>query len=190
MTSVTVLPSTRNQHPTVASSLAPGWRPALVLISLAALVFGWVFWHELAAAVEVWIGSTAYNHCFLVLPLIGFLLWERREVIASVSPQPTLWALLLMPLFSAAWLLAAILDIQEGRQLMVVAMFELVLLAALGPGVFRLMMAPLLFLFFLVPSGAFLVPTLQKISSERIASRRAARTARWRDSRWAACSRS
>jgi EpsI family protein len=40
------------------------------------------------------------------------------------------------------------------------------LLVALGPRVFWLLLAPLLFLFFLVPSGAFLVPTLQKITAQ------------------------
>ena len=70
-----------------------------------------------------------------------------------------------MPLLSAAWLIAAVLDIQEGRQLMLVAMFQVVLLVALGPRLVWSLLAPLLFLFFLVPSGAFLVPSLQKITA-------------------------
>ena len=66
---------------------------------------------------------------------------------------------------SAIWLIAAVLDIQEGRQLVTVAMFEVVILVAIGPPVYRLLLAPLLFLFFLVPSGAFLVPSLQRITT-------------------------
>src|SRR5262249_35103585 len=100
-----------------------------------------------------------------ILPLIGFLLWERRAVITSVAPRPALWPLLLMPPLAALWLLAAILDIQEGRQLVMVAMFQVVLLVVLGLRLFWLLLAPLLFLFFLVPSGAFLVPSLQKITA-------------------------
>ena len=114
----------------------------------------------------MWTDSTAYNHCFLVLPLAGFLLWERRAVISAVSPRPVLWPLLTMPLLSAIWFLAAVLDIQEGRQLVMVAMFQLVLLAALGPCLFWQLLAPFLFLFFLVPSGAFLVPSLQTITAD------------------------
>jgi exosortase A len=146
--------------------VAPGWRPALVFIGIAALVFGIVFQREIDGAVQVWIDSTAYTHCFLIIPLVGFLLWERRWVIASMSPSPTLWPLLAMPFLSGLWLMAAILDIQEARQLLLVAMFEVVLLVTLGPRVFWLLLAPLLFLFFLVPSGAFLVPTLQKITAQ------------------------
>jgi exosortase A len=137
----------------------------MAAIAIASVVFVVVFQHEATGAVKVWIDSTAYNHCFLILPLIGFLLWERRAVIASVSPRPALWPLLLMPLLAVVWLLAAILDIQEGRQLVTVAMFEIVLLVVLGLRLVWLLLAPLLFLFFLVPSGAFLVPSLQKITA-------------------------
>jgi exosortase A len=163
---VTAFPSARRRQPIAGSSLAPGWRSALAVIAIASLVFAVVFRHEITGAVQVWIDSTAYNHCFLILPLIGFLLWERREVIASISPRPALWPLLLMPLLSAVWLIAAVLDIQEGRQLVMIAMFEVVVLIVLGLRLFRLLLAPLLFLFFLVPSGALLVPSLQTITAD------------------------
>jgi exosortase A len=163
---VTALPSAPERQPIIAASLAPGWRSALAVIAIASLVFAVVFQHEITGAVQVWIDSTAYNHCFLILPLIGFLLWERRAVIGLVSPHPTLWPLLLMPLLSAVWLIAAVLDIQEGRQLVMVAMFEVVILIVLGLRLFWLLLAPLLFLFFLVPSGALLVPSLQTITAD------------------------
>ena len=166
MKAVAVLPSTPNGQPIVSPLLAPGWRPALILIGTASIVFGAAFRQEIIGAVGVWIDSTAYNHCFLVLPLAGFLLWDRRSVISSVSPRPALWPLLAMPALSAVWLLAALLDIQEGRQFVVVAMFQIVLLVALGPRMFWQLLAPLLFLFFLVPSGAFLIPSLQTITAD------------------------
>jgi exosortase A len=149
----------------MAAAVTPGWRLPVLFIGIAALVFAIVFRSDISGAFRVWIGSTAYNHCLLILPLIGFLLWERRAVLAAVSPHPSFGPLVVMPLLSAVWLIAAVLDIQEGRQLLVVAMFEVVLLAALGPRLARLLLAPLLFLFFLVPTGAFLVPSLQKITA-------------------------
>ena len=164
--SVAVFPSTPKRLPIASLSIAPGWRPALILIGIASLVFAVVFQREISGAVRVWIESTAYNHCFLILPLIGFMLWERRAEIVSVSPRPAVWPLMLMPLLSAVWLIAAVLDIQEGRQLTLVAMFEILLLVALGPHLVRRLLAPCLFLFFLVPSGAFLVPSLQKITAD------------------------
>ena len=163
---MTAFPSTPSGQPIVGTLLAPGWRSAFAVFAIACLVFAFVFQREITGAVQVWIDSTAYNHCFLILPLVGFLLWERRAVIASVSPRPTLWPLLLMPLLSAAWLLAAVLDTQEARQFMMMAMFQVVILTVLGLRLYRLLLAPLLFLFFLVPSGAFLVPSLQTITAD------------------------
>ena len=56
------------------SVLAPGWWPATIMITLAGLVLGVVFARDVSGAVRVWMSSTAYNHCFLILPLIAFLL--------------------------------------------------------------------------------------------------------------------
>ncbi|HEV2097884.1 MAG TPA: exosortase A, partial [Stellaceae bacterium] len=148
------------------SSPSLRWRTALLTIAVAACILGFVFRSDVTMAVRVWIASTAYNHCFLILPLVGFLLWERRAVIAASSPAPAWWPLLAMPILTAVWLLAAFLDLNEGRQLALVAMFEVVLLVAFGPQVFRRLLAPFLFLFFLVPSGAFLVPSLQVVTSK------------------------
>jgi exosortase A len=78
---------------------------------------------------------------------------------------------LLLPGASALWLAATLLDVLEAAQLSMVLLFEILLLAVLGWRVFRALLAPLLFLFFLVPFGAFLVPLLQTFT--------AAFTVRW-----------
>jgi exosortase A len=163
---MTVLRCARHPEPGAQVSSIAGWRSVIVLIGVAIVVFGLGFYRDATDAIGVWVESTAYNHCFLVLPVVGYLLWERRSQIEACSPRPTLWPLLFMPLLSTAWLFAAALDINEGRQLLVIAMFEVVLLTALGLRVYRLLLAPLLFLFFLVPSGYFLIPWLQSITAD------------------------
>ena len=147
-------------------SAAFGWPAAAAAIVLAGLAFLYVFRHDAAAAVRVWMGSTAYNHCFLILPLIGYLLWERRAVFRVVSPRPVLWPLAALPLLSAGWLLCAVIDLNEGRQLLVTAMFVVTILSVLGPQATRALLAPVLFLFFLVPTGEFLVPWLQRVTAD------------------------
>ncbi len=161
-----IIPRTNEQPQRRSLALAPGWKTAAMVIGFAALVFGFVFHADLQAAIRVWIDSTASNHCFLVLPLIGFLLWERRAVFHAMSPTAQFWPLLTIPLLSAAWLGCAVLDLKEGRQLSLMAMFDVVVLATIGMRAARHLLAPLLFLFFLVPSGAFLVPALQSITAD------------------------
>src|SRR5947207_9099108 len=73
------------------------WSPSLVAIVVSAGAFAVAFQREISAAIGVWIDSTAYNHCFLILPLVAVLLWMRRSVIAKTRPRPTPWFLLLVP---------------------------------------------------------------------------------------------
>ena len=47
------------------------------------------------AAVQTWNASTAYNHCFLIMPIVLYLLWDRRFDIAGIPPQPMPAAVLL-----------------------------------------------------------------------------------------------
>ena len=162
---MTVNASRSVSDPTAVVTPLRAWAPVLAAIAIACAVFGLAFQQEIVGAVRVWIGSTAYNHCFLVLPLVAVLLWSRRDIIASLWPQTAVWALALVPPLSAVWVAAALMDILEAEQLVVVALFEVLLVAAIGWRVFRALLAPLLFLFFLVPFGAFLVPALQRFTA-------------------------
>src|SRR5437016_4146404 len=117
------------------------WIPALVCIAVACGVFGAVFQREFVSAVKVWRDSTTYNHCFLVLPLVAALLWQRADAISLLRPQPTPWVLAVVPAASALWAVAALLDILEAEQLVVVVLFELLLLAVLGWRVFYALLA-------------------------------------------------
>jgi exosortase len=130
-------------------------------LALGALIMGYLFWQEIAGAYRVWIGSTAFSHCFLVLPVALYLMWERRSVLVGVAPQPDFRVLLLLPVLSVAWLLAAVLNVLEGQQFILMTMVQVILLGVLGWRIYRLLLGPFLYLYLLVPSGEFLVPSLQ-----------------------------
>src|SRR5258708_7456159 len=140
-----------NASPSVsatAAAISPlrAWASVLASVAIACAVFGFAFQREVVGAVKVWTESTAYNHCFLVLPLVAVLLWSRRDIIATLRPRPAVWALALVPVLSVVWVAAALLDILEAEQLIVVALFEVLLVAVLGWQAFRALLAPLLFL--------------------------------------------
>ena len=55
-----------------------------------------------ASAVFIWYWSTAYSHCFFVIPIAAYLAWDRRHLLASVPIEPLPWAALLaLPLEEA-----------------------------------------------------------------------------------------
>ena len=146
--------------------LAPApLRPALAVLAVALVAWVALFWTEAEAAIGIWITSTAYGHCFLIIPMALYLAWDQRAGLAGLAPRATpAWALLALPV-AGVWLLAERLGIMEGRQLAAVAAFEVLCLAVLGWRLTRALAGPLLFLFFLVPFGAFFTPQLQAITA-------------------------
>ncbi|MBO1076788.1 exosortase A [Roseomonas marmotae] len=149
----------------VASWRGTTWPMAVAVLGAGLAVLGLAFSTEVAAAVDIWDRSTAYNHCWLVLPLALWLAWARRHRLAVLRPEPTLLAA--VPALGAglAWLAAERLGIMEGRQLAALSLTICFILAVVGWRVGRAMAAPLLYLFFLVPFGAFLTPVLQKVTA-------------------------
>ena len=128
-------------------------------------MLGFVFWHEIAGACRVWLSSPTYSHCFLVLPIALYMIWDRRLVLAGVYPRPDYRALAVLPLLSFAWLLMAVLGVLEVQQFVFMTMVQAILLAALGWPVYRRLLGPLLYLYLLVPSGEYLVPQLQDLTA-------------------------
>ncbi len=139
-----------------------------VALALGLAVLALLFQEEIGAAIRVWLNSTAYNHCFLVLPIALYLIWDRRTTLIGVPIQPVPWLGIVALPVGAAWLIADQLGIMEGRQLMLMCLVELLFLAVLGWRMFGKLAAPLLYLFFLVPFGAFVVPWLQSFTTRFI----------------------
>lgn len=137
----------------------------VAVIALGLLAWAAIFFREIQAAVDVWNASTAYSHCYLVLPMALYLLWDRKVAFEHVAVRSApIWALAAIPL-ALVWLTAERLGFMEGRQLAAVAGVEVLLLAVLGAPLFRRISGPLLFLFFLVPFGAFVTPILQQFTA-------------------------
>jgi exosortase A len=144
------------------------WRPALPALLVALAAFGFVFHAEIAAAVGVWVGSRAYNHGFLILPIALWLAWDRRRRARGLALRPTLWPLLAVAPLSLGWFVAERLGIMEGRQLAALLMLQALLVAWLGWPLARAFAAPIAYLIFLVPFGAFITPALQVFTARFI----------------------
>ncbi len=149
---------------TPAPGLQDIWRALhvpLFVLAAGLVVLGYAFSTEAAAAYRVWMDSTAYSHCLFVLPIAFYLAWERRAEILAEPVVPLRWAGLAALPIGIAWFVAERLGIMEGRQLMAISLVELLFLSVLGWRMAVAMSAPLLYLYFLVPFGAFITPLLQ-----------------------------
>ena len=143
----------------------PHWRGAAVGLAVGLVFLGLLFHQEVVAAVQTWIDSTAYNHCFLIIPIAAYLAWDRRDTLRALAPTPLPWiALAALPL-AVVWLAAERLGIMEGRQLVAMTVAETLFLGVLGWRLWWAAAGPLLYLYFLVPFGEFLTPRLQDITT-------------------------
>lgn len=146
-------------------SVAAEWRRATVLIALGIAAIIAVYWPVVVAAVTVWYSSTSYNHCFLIPVISGYLLWERRAVFAELAPQPTGLPILAILGLSAVALVGNAMSILEVQQFALVGMMIAFVLTIVGWRVFKAILFPMMYLFFMVPTGEFLVPKLQDFTA-------------------------
>jgi exosortase A len=151
-----------------AATTQAAWTLPLAGLGFGLLALGLLFRAEIAAAVATWDRSAAYTHCWLVLPIAAWLAWARRDRLRALRPRPSL--VLALPALGGAlaWLVAERLGIMEGRQLVLVGLVWVLVLAVLGWRIALAMAGPLAYLIFLVPFGEFLTPLLQDLTLRMI----------------------
>ena len=126
-----------------------------VIIALLA-----VFTPTTASMVEIYVRSETFTHGFLVLPAVLWFVWMRRADLARIPIRPSPWALVPLTAAGLLWLLGQLSSSLAPSQLAVIAMVPCVVAALFGWRWVRALRFPLAFLFFAVPFGEFLVPTL------------------------------
>jgi exosortase A len=150
--------------------LSQNWLIAAGALAAGLLLLALVFRIEVAAALHVWRTSTAFNHCFLVPFVVGYLVWDRRDALTITPPFPVSlsWIALAALPVSVGWFVAERLGFMEGQQLLAIVFAQIFILSVLGVNAVRTFAAPILYLFFLVPFGEFLVPWLQNFTAHFI----------------------
>lgn len=128
----------------------------LVGTALVLAIFGPTF----KSMVEIWHRSDTFAHGFLVIPVFVYLAWQQREALAAADARPFWPGLLAVALFGFAWLLSELAGALAPAQFAMVALVPAALLTAFGWRWLWILAFPLAFLFFAVPFGEALVPTL------------------------------
>ncbi len=143
-------------------NLAQPWRHA---ISALLLLVGWTLWlyrDTATAMVTIWARSETFTHGFLVPPIVLWLIWRQRRVLVAQTPEPAPGAIAAIAVAAFGWLLGELAAVNAVTQLAFTALLVLTVPAVLGWRVTRPIIFPLGFLFFAVPIGEFLMPTLME----------------------------
>jgi exosortase A len=110
--------------------------------------------------VSIWERSETFAHGFVVFPIFLYLLWRQRDDIGAIQRVRFPPALLGIVGAGAVWFIGEKVNATVVSQLAMIAMVPFAVWAVLGTRVAAALCIPLGFLFFAVPFGEFLVPTL------------------------------
>lgn len=141
--------------------LVPGALTVGVLLVLAG-----IFWPTLHSMIEVWDRSETFTHGYLIFPITAWLIWRQREDLARVRPQPDLRGVFMLAGAGISWLLADAGSVNVVAQYAFIAMLIAAVWTLLGWNFVWAAFFPLMFLFFAVPVGEFLIQPLMGVTAD------------------------
>lgn len=143
--------------PSDAQSRLPGAALlALGTIAIILIVYRSSAWSMLS----IWLGSQTFAHGILIFPISAYLIWMRRDHLATLSPRSNPFALAVLAVLGLGWLLATLSGVRVFEQYFLVAMIPVVVWAVLGTEIVRAIAFPLFYLLLAVPFGDVLIAPL------------------------------
>jgi len=141
------------------------WRTALpAFVALVAIIL--ILYRDTALTMaSIWWRSETFAHAMLVPPITLWLVWRQRARLAPLTPRAQPWMLLPLLATALVWLLSKLIVADVVGQFALVATLVLAVPAVLGLEVTMVILFPLLFLFFAVPFGEFVVPMMMRMTA-------------------------
>ncbi len=144
------------------------WRWAIMCTLLLILLVVLAYRDTALAMVTIWMRSETYTHAFVVPPIVAWLIWRKRMDLTLLQPRPAPWMLLPMAGLAFMWWLGHLVNVAATTQLAFTAMLVASVPLVLGWQVTRALAFPLAFVFFAVPIGEFMTPTLMHWTAEAL----------------------
>ena len=143
---------------------ASDWQRHASVLAAIAIMLCALFARDAARTVETWWTSTTFGHCLVIVPLIGWLVWQRRALLARLRPVAWAPGLGIVAAGGGLWLMGAAGAVTFARELGLLVMVQGAVVTLLGPWVARGLAFPLGYAFFLVPFGEWLEAPLQLLT--------------------------
>ena len=142
------------------------WKPTLVAIALILIWIGYWYWDTLEAMAQIWWRSETYAHGIIVPPIALWLIWRDWQRPAALSPRATLGFAVPLAGFVLIWLLGDLTAVNALTQFAVIGLIVFAIMGLVGRPISKVLAFPLLFLFFAVPVGDFLLPRLMEWTAD------------------------
>jgi exosortase A len=142
------------------------WTRHLAALAATIVAILLIFHADAIAMADQWWNSSTYQHCLFILPIVGWLVWQRRREVAPIAPQGWAPGLCLVTLAAFVWLIGEAAGASLVRHAALVLIIQASVLTILGPNVTRALLFPVFYLVFLVPFGDEFVPALQTVTAK------------------------
>ena len=162
-----ILPSVGMPAPVALAHVQrSAWRRHLTALALVLASLIAAYWRTGAHIVEIWSRSSTFTHGFVVPLISAWLIFRARDSLREVTPAASPAWLVAVAGCGFLWLCGEVGMVNAASQLAFVAMLVCAVPAVLGTAVARRLMFPLAFLFFAVPIGEFMLPTLMQWTAD------------------------
>lgn len=136
------------------------WRCSLLELLLLSIVIIALYINTIVQMVGLWSASDTYAHGFIVPFITLWLIWRKRDKWLNLLPVNSTSAWFLMLCAAGLWLAGDLVAVNAVTQVALVSLIVLSVPAILGWKVASVIAFPLSFLFFAVPIGDFMLPTM------------------------------
>ena len=152
--------------PGTTKSAADPWRPHLIGLGIVAAAILILFARDVADMATIWLTVSTYNHCALVGPIIGWLVWQRLPELRQLAPAAWAPGLLISAAGAIPWLLGEAGGVALFRHGGLTLMLQGAVISCLGKTVARGLAFPIFFALFLIPAGDEIVPLMQIVTAK------------------------
>jgi exosortase A len=146
--------------------MTDNWRRHLLALAGTVLAIFALFARDAGDMASQWWNSSTYGHCLFILPLVGWLVWQRRNEVAPIEPRAWLPGLFVLGFAAFGWLIGEAAGVSVLRHAALVGMIQASLLTVLGPAAVRALLFPVFYLVFLIPVGDEIVPAMQTLTAK------------------------
>jgi len=139
---------------------------SFALVLLPIIFIPAIFYNTTLAMVHVWTVNETFTHGFLVLPLVIWLVWQKKSQILLITPRPEPRAILLLIVLLVGWLIGAAVDVEIVQQFFMITIILTAVWIIAGRRVLLYVLFPLIFLYFAVPFGQVFIPVLMQVTAD------------------------
>jgi exosortase A len=148
-----------------ASTRAAAWRNAWIVFGIAFVAVLALLWKTTAAMADIYWDNATFNHGFLILPIVGYLIWLRRDELEKLTPRPAPEALAFVAVSAFGWLFGNAAGVDLVEHFALLGILWSLFLGVFGWRIVKALAFPLFYAIFAVPFGDSFVPALQDVTA-------------------------